>query len=461
MSSGKTDDNNIAKIQTTFDIYNEKAVDLIESGTNLLPDYNVDKTADLEYNEEQINSTVESAIINGNSIDEIAENLSDRLESVNENSAVRTARTAAISALNAGTLESFYEAQEMGIKIWKKWVATLDDRTRPSHQMIDGETVELDEEFTNGLQYPGDPKGDPSEVYNCRCTLTAYLPDYDNEEEEIERWSRDKETGDREYVTNKYYYDWLKNKQLSNHVSSTPAANLSVKIGAVYSSVITEYTRPVYYNDTVQRMKYEKVSYKKMKRIKGTETEKESINKIAGGDETEGSCLSCAFAYAARRGGWDVLDFRGGDSRTIMAQWSNLINNVTRYKGVKTQRIDNTYCVDAGVTLWKNATVGKEYVLVCGRHASVVKNLGNNTYAYLELQSSISNGWKEFKDVSGTAMRRCLNDRFGCGRGGNLSTTTLLYDLDSLSQSKEFISTMGYINTAKNKQQKGEAGHER
>ena len=214
-------------IQTSFDIYNEKAVELIENNSSLLPDYNVDKTADLEYNEQQINDTVESAIINGESIDKIAENLSDRLESINESSAVRTARTATISALNSGTLESFYEAQEMGINIKKKWVATLDDRTRPSHQEIDGEIQELDDEFSNGLQYPGDPDGDPSEVYNCRCTLVAYLPDYDDEKEEVERWSRDTETGEREYTISKTYSEWLNSKQkISAYVSSSSESRI-------------------------------------------------------------------------------------------------------------------------------------------------------------------------------------------------------------------------------------------
>lgn len=75
----------------------------------------------------------------------------------------------------------------MEVNIRKKWVATLDGRTRPSHQEIDGKIQELDDEFSDGLQYPGDPNGYLSEVYNCRCTMVAYLPDYDSEGEETER----------------------------------------------------------------------------------------------------------------------------------------------------------------------------------------------------------------------------------------------------------------------------------
>ena len=55
--------------------------------------------------------------------------------------------------------------------IVKQWDATLDKRTRDSHAQVDGEIRELDEKFSNGLMYPGDPNGRPEEVINCRCAL--------------------------------------------------------------------------------------------------------------------------------------------------------------------------------------------------------------------------------------------------------------------------------------------------
>lgn len=44
---------------------------------------------------------------------------------------------------------------------------------RDSHAHLDGIQVEYNEKFPNGLMYPADPQGAPSEVYNCRCTLIA------------------------------------------------------------------------------------------------------------------------------------------------------------------------------------------------------------------------------------------------------------------------------------------------
>ena len=183
-------------MQVSFDIYNKDAVDrLREENPDILPTYSVDSDADLAYNKSQINGAIESAIIQGKSIDHISDDLQKRMESVNRSSAIRTARTATTCAQNAGNLDSFYKAQEMGIATEKQWVCTQDDRTRESHLELDGEHVPLDEEFSNGLQYPGDPSGDPSEVYNCRCTMVAYFPETDSStaeeeesEEEYEEW---------------------------------------------------------------------------------------------------------------------------------------------------------------------------------------------------------------------------------------------------------------------------------
>ena len=90
----------------------------------------------------------------------------------------------------------------------------MDDRTRESHANLDHEIQELEDEFSNGLQYPGDPSGDPSEVYNCRCTMKGFLPDYDTDtDDDGERFARDPETGEAEYVSsNISYSDWIKAK---------------------------------------------------------------------------------------------------------------------------------------------------------------------------------------------------------------------------------------------------------
>lgn len=81
--------------------------------------------------------------------------------------ALLIARTETTSAAGGAALDGFRE----GGAPFKGWLAVQDDRTRESHQEVDGEVVDIDEAFSNGLDYPGDPKGDAEEVCNCRCTV--------------------------------------------------------------------------------------------------------------------------------------------------------------------------------------------------------------------------------------------------------------------------------------------------
>lgn len=93
------------------------------------------------------------------------------LERQNRNTAIRNARTMTTNAENAGRLDGLKQAEAIGLKVVKIWRATDDSRTRKSHSAIDGETIPLNEEFSNGLMFPADLSGPPEEVYNCRCTL--------------------------------------------------------------------------------------------------------------------------------------------------------------------------------------------------------------------------------------------------------------------------------------------------
>ena len=85
--------------------------------------------------------------------------------------AMRIARTEAHRVANTAHMDAQIKAKEKGADILKQWDATLDARTRDSHKAVDGELKKIDEEFSNGLMFPGDPDGSAAEVINCRCTL--------------------------------------------------------------------------------------------------------------------------------------------------------------------------------------------------------------------------------------------------------------------------------------------------
>lgn len=53
----------------------------------------------------------------------------------------------------------------------KTWITTSSN-PRPEHAVMNGETVGLDDEFSNGLRWPGDSaSGDPAEIANCQCEV--------------------------------------------------------------------------------------------------------------------------------------------------------------------------------------------------------------------------------------------------------------------------------------------------
>jgi HK97 family phage portal protein len=55
-------------------------------------------------------------------------------------------------------------------KATKTW-RTRSSNPRKSHARMDGETVDLDEKFSNGLKWPGDPAKGADEVAGCECTV--------------------------------------------------------------------------------------------------------------------------------------------------------------------------------------------------------------------------------------------------------------------------------------------------
>lgn len=93
------------------------------------------------------------------------------------------ARTEGHRIQQTSTADAQQAAKDKGADVVKQWDSTLDGKTRDSHRRVDGEIRELDEKFSNGLMYPGDPSGGAAEVVNCRCaSLTRARWALDEEE---------------------------------------------------------------------------------------------------------------------------------------------------------------------------------------------------------------------------------------------------------------------------------------
>jgi uncharacterized protein with gpF-like domain len=124
-----------------------------------------------------IAAEVSRGIVNGASYADVAQQIKLKMTGTyNTNGgamsrAMTIARTEGHRVQVQAGFDACYAAKDMGANVLKQWDSTLDNRTRPTHRVVDGEIRELDKPFSNGLQCPGDSSGGAAEVVNCRCAL--------------------------------------------------------------------------------------------------------------------------------------------------------------------------------------------------------------------------------------------------------------------------------------------------
>lgn len=128
---------------------------------------------------EVVSTTIERLVDNvwegikeGESIPQLSDRVKDVFDQFDDFRAETISRTEACCVENYAHLEAY---EQSDVVEEKEWIATLDDRVRDSHLMLDGETRPIDEPFSNGLMFPGDPSGDPDEIINCRCAIAPIV----------------------------------------------------------------------------------------------------------------------------------------------------------------------------------------------------------------------------------------------------------------------------------------------
>lgn len=347
------------------------------------------------------------------------------------NNAMRITRTEGHRVQMTAQMDACEKAKEKGADIVKQWDATLDGRTRESHQAVDGEIRELDEPFSNGLMYPSDPNGSAGEVINCRCALLQRA-----------KWMLDEDEL-KTLQDRANFYGLDKTENFDDFKQKYLGINSDIQ------DIVPDNIR--YKNTTSDELESLGIAYNQVIPRTTNLTNEEIINVLGGGDRTVGSCASVGLAYIGQRNGLNVLDFRDGESREWFSSkinkilmWKELgVNSVTfyQYKG----------CVANGKQALKSMVEGAEYYLSVGRHASIVR-LNNGVCQYLELQSAWDNGWHDFSKNLGDTLK----NRFGCG---SLNGNAVLVDIDELKDNNEFMDILGYINTSEANQRKGSSGY--
>lgn len=165
-------------IQSMFQLVDRDTVKrLLSEDGELYPQPKVREGKSKNWNQRHIRSAVTQSILQGESIDNAAKRLMSGPAAMSRATATRMARTSITGAENAGRVHTYrYDRDVLGIDVRKEWLSASDGRVRPAHRERNGTVVGIDEEFAPGLQFPGDPHGQGAEVYNCRCTLVASLP---------------------------------------------------------------------------------------------------------------------------------------------------------------------------------------------------------------------------------------------------------------------------------------------
>ena len=421
--------------QATFNLVDEATVKRLKNdGVVQVPAKKVSVPKDMRWNQKQMGSKVLAGIESGDSIPKIASSLSSVVDN-NMISAFRNARTMTTSAENHGRIDSYKELQDQGVIQKKVWIATADDRTREDHLMMDGEDVDIDEPFSNGLMFPGDGDGDPEQVWNCRCTMEDRIVGFENEDGTVSR-------------VDEYNEETLHDRQVE--------AERERRIGELDNS--KENKNIAEKSEFLQTLEKWDIEYVQVEDLEKELTEDQVIAKIGGGDMTGGSCSSLSLAYAGNRIGYDVNDFRGGDSLSFFSA-SGRISEIAKLPNVKGFTVKNTNDFKAANELVKKMEKDKEYILCVGKHSAIVRNVEGKGFQYLELQTATENGFKKLTTGE-------LKERFGCRKshtlfGEKVETKSTLLDVESLANNSEIKEILGYLNTNKTKQLKGALGHAR
>lgn len=437
-------------IDTGFTLYNHDTAEyLLSEQRQLMPGPSARKAKEIaenkamQWNKQKIQSAVLQGVLQGESPYEVAKRLMG-VAQMGYNASVRYARTMTTSAQNAGRYNSYRRAKGLGVDLTIEWQATLDGRTRHEHRMMHGQRRDVDEPFeVDGVKilYPAQSDGPGSSdipqslIWNCRCTLLAWVKGFEGDTVKsspkmqgmsFDEWQHAKEPKKPKTVAQ---------PEPQKITEAERAAQLAA------SGLITD-------------LRASKIARLEPKRYDVIPSDDEIIQKVAGGDETKGSCVSLSFAYAGNKNGLEVLDFRGGESQSFFARsygWKSIAKDFGVVESAKTEVLSAT-------NLLSKVQEGKQYILITGKHAAVVRKAGD-AFEYLELQDE-GGGWFPIgKDT--------FKNRFGCRKTARRSyfsneiipADSYLIDIESLKGDSVFEEALAYINTDPSKQKKGRYGY--
>ena len=376
------------------------------------------------------------SLIRGGNLDDVVNDISQFVSSKIKNKKYIASRL--VTTESAAYASKAQEQAYKDLSVDKyEILATLDLHTSDICQDLDGKIFDRKDYQVGVTAPPFHP--------NCRTVTVPWFPD---DVDTGERAARGKD-GKVGYVPqNMTYKEWY-NKYIEQKFEENGIIEKRKELSEEFKEIES-------------KLKTKNIMYQKVSNLNGKISDKDIIERIAGGDLTKGSCSSLAFTYIGNKNGLDVLDFRDGESRMFFSLFSNIIK-ISKLPNIKGEIIEVAKEIFETTKIIKNLEYNKEYYLAVGKHAAIIRNKESGA-EYLELQSSVENGWKKFKNDT-------LARRFGCrktvrkervfGEIKTITTKVCLMEVDSFKGNNDFKELLGYINTAKDKQRKGVNGYER
>lgn len=159
-----------------FPIDQVQVVDAVQTDSKISTNLYTRLGEDVSYLKKSIRAELSRGIANGLTWTEMAAHIAHGMNSPFHkamNKAMRISRTEGHRIQNRAQMDMLNKAKENGADVVKQWISTLDDRTRESHKVLDGQIREIEDYFeVNGhkAKYPGG-FGVASEDIHCRCCM--------------------------------------------------------------------------------------------------------------------------------------------------------------------------------------------------------------------------------------------------------------------------------------------------
>lgn len=301
-----------AHVDTSYTLYDTNAVErLFKDNNKLYHDYgikvgkSIKEGKQLAWDKKQIQSVMTQSLLQGESIGKIATRLSKAVGDTDRKACIRNARTMTTGVQNAGRVDSYKRAEDMGIDLMQEWLATLDSRTRHEHRMLDGQRVKVGEKFqVDGyeLAFPADPEGEAFLVYNCRCTLVPVLKGFEVD-------STDLSLRNTNHMEEETYEEWKESHNITSD-SITKQDDIEKTMKREYNNEYRELQgkRPLFTDNDTTGYVEETFDRRIGKFNSDEEVKKVNPNYVAGRKSSyETNCQRCVPTFLLRKQGYDVI----------------------------------------------------------------------------------------------------------------------------------------------------------